>query len=52
MTYDRMELFNHYRLNIKLLKDGFWTQTELDNMIPFEREVNIDLMNAEKKNEK
>lgn len=51
MTYDSMELFNHYRMNVKLVKDGFWSQTELDNMLPFERDIYIDLMNAEKKNE-
>jgi hypothetical protein len=52
MTYDSMELFNHYRLNIELLQNGHWTQTELDDMIPFERMVYIDLMNHKKKNEK
>lgn len=44
-----MELFNHYRANVKLMNEKYFSLTELDGMIPFERAVYIDLMNNEKK---
>jgi hypothetical protein len=52
MMYDRQALFTHYRTNVSLVKDKYWSQTELDEMLPFERAVYIDLMNAANKNEK
>jgi hypothetical protein len=49
ITHDSMELFNHYRANVKLMNEKYFSLTELDGMIPFERAVYIDLMNNEKK---
>jgi len=37
-------LINHYKTNFQLQKFHNWTLTELENMIPYEREVYITLL--------
>lgn len=40
------KLYEHYTTNADLVHAGIFSLTELDNMIPFERDIYIDLANA------
>ena len=37
-------LANHYRTNFALMQHHKYSLTELDNMIPFEREIYVNLL--------
>ena len=39
-----MTLFNHYKLNFDVTQHHKFTLTELNEMIPFEREVYVDMI--------
>lgn len=43
------KLFEHYMTNTDLLNSGKLTLTEIDNMLPFERDIYIDLFNIKNK---
>jgi len=46
MTVGDADLFNMYKTNSDLVLANAFTLTELDNMIPFERALYIDMYNA------
>jgi len=37
-------LMNHYKTNFALMQHHKWSLTELDNQVPFEREVYVAMM--------
>jgi len=37
-------LHNHYKTNFALMQHHKWSLTELDNQVPFEREVYVAMM--------
>jgi hypothetical protein len=39
------DLFNHYKTNFQLIQVHNYSLTELDDMIPFEREIYVHLLN-------
>lgn len=39
-----MDLYNHYKLNFDLTQHHSFTLSELNEMIPFEREVYVDMI--------
>ena len=39
-----MSLYNHYKLNFDVTQYHKFTLTELNEMIPFEREVYVDMI--------
>jgi hypothetical protein len=45
------DLFASYELTAQLVKEKYFSLTELDNMMPFEINVYVDLINAIKKKE-
>jgi hypothetical protein len=45
------DLFTSYELTSQLVKEKYFSLTELDNMMPFEINVYVDLINAIKKKE-
>jgi hypothetical protein len=45
------DLFTSYELTAQLVKEKYFSLTELDNMMPFEINVYVDLINAIKKKE-
>jgi hypothetical protein len=45
-------LENHYRTNFALKHFHHWSLTELENMMPFERDIYVALLNAEIEMEK
>jgi hypothetical protein len=45
------DLFASYELTAQLVKEKYLSLTELDNMMPFEINVYVDLINAIKKKE-
>lgn len=47
-----MTLYNHYKLNFDVTQYHNFSITELNDMIPFEREVYIDLLLEKKEKEK
>ena len=49
MGHDK--LHNHYKTNFALIQYHHWNLTELENMIPWERYVYIDLLQAHLKEE-
>ena len=52
LMYGETDLYNMYELNVALLRSKEYTLSDLENMIPFERTVYIDLRNMLIKNEK
>lgn len=44
MSHDN--LFNHYNTNFELMHTHKYSLTELDNMIPFERDIYVHMLNA------
>ncbi len=54
MNLSHETLFNHYDTNFQLMQSHKYSLTELDNMLPFEREVYVQMLNAfiEKQNNK
>jgi hypothetical protein len=46
-------LSNHYKINFELMQSHNFSLTDLDNMLPYEREIYVELLNQmiEKKNE-
>jgi hypothetical protein len=44
MSHD--SLFNHYQTNFDLMHAHHYTLTDLNDMIPYEREIYIELLNA------
>jgi len=47
-----MTLYNHYKLNFDVTQSHNFSITELNDMIPFEREVYVDLILEKKNKEK
>ncbi len=47
-------LATHYQMNFAMIQHHKWSLTELDNMIPFERQIYIDLLmtHIEEENER
>jgi len=45
-------VFNHYNTNFQLMQHHKYSLTELDNMIPWEREIYIKLLMQHLKEEK
>lgn len=45
LQHDTLE--NHYRTNFNLQHFHHWTLTDLDNMLPFERDVYVNLLNQQ-----
>ena len=46
------KLYEHYTTNVDLIAANTFTLTEIDNMIPFERDVYIDLLNSKEADKK
>lgn len=46
MTLSHESLVSHFRTNFAMIQHKF-SLTELDNMIPYEREIYIDLLNKD-----
>lgn len=46
MMVGEQSLFNHYKTNSDLIHLNIFSLSELDEMIPFEREVYIQLHNS------
>jgi hypothetical protein len=49
---DSGDLFTYYRTAAQLVKEKYFTITELENMMPFEMPVYIDIINIMKKEAK
>ena len=47
-------MVNHYTVNFALIQHHKWSLTELDNMIPFERQLYVEMLSnwIEKENER
>jgi len=45
-------LANHYKTNFALIYKHRYSLTELDNMLPYEREINITLLTQHLEDEK
>lgn len=45
MTHNTLEAY--YQTNIGLIKANMFSLTELDNMVPFERDVYIELLRSD-----
>ncbi len=47
-------LANHYTVNFAMIQHHNWNLTELENMIPFERQIYVDMLmeHVEQENEK
>lgn len=41
-----MDLFNFYTLNAALLRTKEYSLSDLENMLPFERDVYVDIRNS------
>lgn len=54
MNLSHESLYNHYKTNFALMQHHKYSLTELDNMIPFEREIYIALLvkHIEEENQK
>ncbi len=52
MILSHETLFNHYEVNFALMQFHKYSLTELDNMMPYEREIYVQLLNrhVEQKN--
>ncbi len=46
-----MTLQTYYELNFKMIQLHHWSLTEIENMIPYEREVYLTLLNEHIKDE-
>ena len=44
MTLAHDSLYNYYKTNFSLMQHHKYSLTELDNMIPFEREIYVELL--------
>lgn len=44
MSHDN--LFNHYKTNFELMQTHHYQLSDLDNMIPYERDIYVQLLNA------
>jgi hypothetical protein len=47
-----MDLENYYKLNFALLQYHKYSLTEIENLIPWEREVYVELLKAHLEDEK
>lgn len=45
MNLSHETLFNHYDTNFQLMQHHNYTLTELDSMLPFEREIYVQMLN-------
>jgi hypothetical protein len=52
MTVDGGDLFIHYRQISQLIRHKYFGLTEIEDMMPFELGVYVDLINLLKKEEK
>jgi hypothetical protein len=46
MLLSHDSLVNHYKTNFSLMHHHKWSLTELENLIPWERSIYIDLLQA------
>lgn len=44
MNLSHEDLLNHYKMNFAMMQYHKYSLTELDNMIPFEREIYVALL--------
>lgn len=44
MNLSHESLFNHYKMNFAMMQYHKYSLTELDNMLPFEREIYVALL--------
>lgn len=45
MILSHETLFNHYETNFALMQFHKYSLTELDNMMPYEREIYVQMLN-------